>query len=90
MVDTTPLIKFFHDIIDEKGLLKRPVIFGASDITNFKYKRFHSEDLKTKEDTVLAVMASSAIPGLFPVIEFGENQYVDGSTMRNFDVVGGI
>ena len=70
--------------------MKRPVIFGASDITKLDYKRFHNDDLKTKDDIVKAVMSSSAVPGVFPAIDFRGSQYIDGGAMRNFDVVGGI
>jgi predicted acylesterase/phospholipase RssA len=35
-------------------------------------------------------MSSSAIPGLFPPIEFKNSMFVDGGALKNYDLVGGI
>ncbi len=35
-------------------------------------------------------MSSSAMPGIFPFVEFKNNIYTDGGMLKNFDVIGGI
>lgn len=35
-------------------------------------------------------MASSAIPGFFPFVNWLNTTFVDGGMMKNFDVVAGI
>lgn len=70
--------------------IRRNYSIGTSDINEGVYRRFTNKDLTTIDDKVNALMASSAIPGLFPFVLWRNTTFVDGGMMKNFDVVAGI
>ena len=70
--------------------IKRNITVGATDIINGNYVRFTNKDVNGEEDIVNILMSSSAIPGLFPFIEWRNTTFVDGGMMKNFDPDGGI
>jgi predicted acylesterase/phospholipase RssA len=46
-------------------------------------KTFENKDIADEEFGPLMIMASAAIPGLFPPVKIGEELYVDGGTVMN-------
>lgn len=46
-------------------------------------KTFENKDVADEESGPLMIMASAAIPGLFPPVRIGDHLYVDGGTVMN-------
>ena len=36
------------------------------------------------------LLSTTAIPGVFPYVDWKDTKFVDGGMMKNFDAVGGI
>lgn len=60
--------------------LEIPLLIHAVNINTVEYTRFDSGDL------VEAIKASSSIPVVFPPVEIGGHQYMDGGIVNNFPV----
>ena len=83
VLNTTPLKKTLSAIID--NMPNEPVIhtlIGATNLNsgNLDVYTFEENDNAGK---VLLLLSSSAIPGIFPPIEYNGNLYADGGTLSN-------
>ena len=61
--------------------IKRKVSFGTCDANNGSFVRIRADLLTSKDDIVNSILASSAIPVLFPPISLFNNKYIDGGTV---------
>ena len=81
--DTKPLHSTLLDIII--NMPNKPVIhtvIGATNIHSGKLDIFNFED-QTDQNKILLLMASSAIPCIFPPIIFNNKLYADGGILTN-------
>jgi len=74
--DTTPLHGYLTHNINSTNIKSsgRKLLMGASCLSKATYQLFDEND----PELVLAVMSSSAVPGVFPVVMKGGEGYVDG------------
>lgn len=75
---TDPLKAFLTKNLNKKQ--QRKLSIGATNANTGEFTRFN-ESL-SKADLVSALMASSAVPGLFPYQIFQGNTYLDGGVVR--------
>ena len=83
LFNTLPLKKTLTDAL--KTMKNQPVIhtlIGTTNLYTGELDIYNFEE-QTEENKVLLMMASSAIPGLFPPIEFNKSLYADGGTLSN-------
>jgi NTE family protein len=83
ILNTGPLYRTLTKIIDE--MPNEPVIhtlIGATNMYSGKLDIYNFED-QDDNNKVLLLMSSSAIPGMFPPIEFKNQLYADGGTLSN-------
>lgn len=83
LLNTDPLFKTLTKIIDRMS--NKPVIhtlIGATNMYSGKLDIYNFED-QDDINKVLLLMSSSAIPGMFPPIEFNNQLYADGGTLSN-------
>jgi NTE family protein len=83
LLNTEPLFKTLTKIIDRMS--NKPVIhtlIGATNMYSGKLDIYNFED-QDDINKVLLLMSSSAIPGMFPPIEFNNQLYADGGTLSN-------
>ena len=83
VLNTAPLKKTLSTIIDK--MPNEPVVktlIGATNLYsgNLDVYEFNQNDNTNK---VLLLLSSSAIPGVFPPIEYNGNLYADGGTLSN-------
>jgi len=57
-----------------------PTLIG---MTNIQNGNFHIENIENKEDITDILMSSSAIPVIFPPINYQDQLYIDGGTVSN-------
>lgn len=84
--DTSPLTTFLEQHFTRD--LQRKVSIGTCNANNGTFVRFH-EDL-SRADLITAVKCSSAIPAIFPYVEFQGETYIDGGSVLNLDVDGAV
>jgi predicted patatin/cPLA2 family phospholipase len=91
LYDTTPLKGLLSDIIRSHNV-SRNFTFGMSNIGTGLFEVFTDLHLKnlTKDDEILAILSSSAIPVLFPSVVFKNKTYVDGGLSIAVDLFSGI
>ena len=70
--------------------VKRNFSMGATNIQKGTYERFNNKNIHSKEDELNMLLSSSAIPGLFPFVDWRGTQYIDGGFLKNFDPIAGI
>lgn len=83
LLNTEPLFKTLTKIIED--MPSKPVIhtlIGATNIYSGKLDTYNFED-EDDLNKVLLLMSSSAIPGMFPPINFNNQLYADGGTLSN-------
>ena len=83
LLNTEPLYKTLKKIIG--SMPNEPLIhtlIGATNMYSGKLDIYNFED-QTDENKVLLLMSSSAIPGMFPPINFNNQLYADGGTLSN-------
>lgn len=83
ILNTEPLYRTLTKIIDK--MPNQPLIhtlIGATNIYSGKLDIYSFED-QDDINKVLLLMSSSAIPGMFPPIEFNNQLYADGGTLSN-------
>lgn len=83
LLNTEPLYKTLTKIIS--AMPNKPVIhtlIGATNMYSGKLDIYNFED-QLDENKVLLLMSSSAIPGIFPPINFNNQLYADGGTLSN-------
>lgn len=84
VLNTKPLFNTLTKIINTMPS-KKPLIhtlIGATNLYSGKLDIYNFED-QSDEDKVLLLMSSSAIPGMFPPINFKNQLYADGGTLSN-------
>lgn len=83
LLNTEPLYRTLTKIIDK--MPNEPIIhtlIGATNMYSGKLDIYNFED-QDDINKVLLLMSSSAIPGMFPPIEFKNQLYADGGTLSN-------
>jgi predicted patatin/cPLA2 family phospholipase len=83
LFNTLPLKKTLTDAL--KSMKNQPIVhtlIGTTNLYTGELDIYNFED-QTEDNKVLLMMASSAIPGLFPPIEFNKSLYADGGTLSN-------
>lgn len=83
LLNTLPLQKTLANIV--KTMPTPPTIhtlIGATNLYSGKLDIYNFED-QSDEDKVSLLMASSAIPGMFPPVKFKSQLYADGGTLSN-------
>lgn len=84
ILNTQPLYRTLTKIIDTMPSRKPLVhtLIGATNIYSGKLDTYNFED-QDDINKVLLLMSSSAIPGMFPPINFNNQLYADGGTLSN-------
>lgn len=83
LLNTEPLYKTLTKIIEH--MPNKPIIhtlIGATNMYSGKLDTYNFED-QDDLNKVLLLMSSSAIPGMFPPINFNNQLYADGGTLSN-------
>ena len=83
LLNTEPLYKTLTKIID--AMPNKPLVhtlIGATNMYSGKLDIYNFED-QDDVNKVLLLMSSSAIPGMFPPINFNNQLYADGGTLSN-------
>lgn len=83
LLNTEPLYKTLISIIN--NMPNKPIIhtlIGATNMYSGKLDIYNFED-QDDINKVLLLMSSSAIPGMFPPINFNKQLYADGGTLSN-------
>ena len=83
LLNTSPLQKTLANIVQK--MPTPPAIhtlIGATNLYSGKLDIYNFED-QTDEDKIRLLMASSAIPGMFPPVKFNDQLYADGGTLSN-------
>jgi NTE family protein len=83
LLNTTPLQKTLTNIV--QTMPNAPAIhtlIGATNLYSGKLDIYSFEE-QSDEDKVRLMMSSSAIPGMFPPIQFKDQLYADGGTLSN-------
>lgn len=86
--DTTPLRNTIKRILQPLGEQVIPAIVGSSNLYTGYMDIFNLEDYNL-EDKIKVLMTTSAIPVIFPPIEFNNSLYVDGGIISN-SIINGI
>jgi predicted patatin/cPLA2 family phospholipase len=84
VLNTEPLYNTLNDVISR--MPGEPVIhtlIGATNLYSGNLDVYAFEKMRSIEDKVHLLMSSSAIPGLFPPIDFNGTMYADGGTLSN-------
>ena len=84
--DSTPLKNLLTKIMVGRKA-ERSYLIGATSIRTGKYYRFQN---LTTELLVPAVLASSAVPGIFPPVHYQNETFVDGGVSYLMDLTGAI
>ena len=83
LLNTEPLYKTLTQIIkDMPNPPKIHTLIGATNLYSGKLDLYNFED-QNDINKVLLLMSSSAIPGMFPPINFNNQLYADGGTLSN-------
>ena len=83
LLNTEPLYKTLTQIIkDMPNPPKIHTLIGATNLYSGKLDLYNFED-QNDINKVLLMMSSSAIPGMFPPINFNNQLYADGGTLSN-------
>lgn len=83
ILDTKPLYSTLSNIIE--NMPNDPIVhtlIGSTNIYSGKLDIFNFED-QTNQNKILLLMASSAIPCIFPPINFNNKLYADGGILTN-------
>lgn len=81
VLNTEPLFNTLNAVISR--MPGEPVIHTLIGATNLYSGNLDVYAFESNEDKVHLLMSSSAIPGLFPPIEYNDNLYADGGTLSN-------
>ena len=69
-----------HTPVDDFSATKVPLCITTTNLTAGRKEVFHEGPVST------AVLASTALPGLFCPVEIGDQMYVDGGVLENLDL----
>ena len=87
--DTTPEKELLNEILDGRTI-KRDLYIGITNIRTGGYEVVSAKGL-SKEDFVQSIMSSSAIPVIFPAVEYlNKDLYADGGVKHGIDILTGI
>jgi predicted patatin/cPLA2 family phospholipase len=91
LYDTSPLKSLLSNLL-ENHEIQRNITIGMTNLNTGKYEVFSNQINKnmSKQDELLAILSSSAIPVTFPHILFNNNSYVDGNIGSKVDTTSGI
>jgi predicted patatin/cPLA2 family phospholipase len=83
ILNTEPLFKTLTKVIN--GMPNKPVVHTLIGSTNLYSGNLDVYTFEDNDDTnkVLLLMASSAIPGIFPPVNYNGELYADGGTLSN-------
>jgi hypothetical protein len=81
VLNTEPLFNTLNDVISR--MPGEPVVHTLIGATNLYSGNLDVYAFESNEDKVHLLMSSSAIPGLFPPIDFNGSMYADGGTLSN-------
>ena len=81
VLNTEPLFNTLNAVISR--MPGEPVIHTLIGATNLYSGNLDVYEFEGSLDKVHLLMSSSAIPGLFPPIEYNDNLYADGGTLSN-------
>jgi len=83
ILNTEPLYKTLTTIIEKMS--NKPIVHTLIGATNMYSGKLDIYNFEDQDDTnkVLLLMSSSAIPGMFPPINFNNQLYADGGTLSN-------
>ena len=81
VLNTEPLFNTLNAVISR--MPGEPVIHTLIGATNLYSGNLDVYAFESNEDKVHLLMSSSAIPGLFPPIDFNGSMYADGGTLSN-------
>lgn len=91
LLDNSGLNKTIYRILEKNGgIAKRNVILGSTNLNTGELRLFNNKDLYNVNITHRIVMASSALPVVFPPVLLEENYYIDGGTFSNEIIRPGI
>lgn len=83
-VDNQPFHALLKEVIDEDAIRQNPkrLTISATNWVTGRVFNFTNADFQGQRG-VLAVLASAAIPGIFPPVFIGNDQFVDGGAAEN-------
>lgn len=84
LISTHPFPELIRRTVDFQAVRRSDIRFQAitTDWTTGQLREFHNEDLDDQRGP-LVIMASSAIPGLFPPVDIPPSIFVDGGLLMN-------
>lgn len=80
--NTKPLRNTITNLIDKFNKDEKITIIGATDVYKGKLKHFNFHTLN-KQDKINVLMATSAIPLIFPPVYINDTLYADGGVLSN-------
>ena len=86
LFDTSPLKDYLHEKFAQP--IMRKISIGSVNADVGRFLRFN-ESL-SREDFITSVLASAALPALFPYIKINEDVFVDGGVLLGLDVDGAV
>jgi predicted acylesterase/phospholipase RssA len=84
LISTHPFPELIRRTVDFEALRRSDIAFQAitTDWATGQLREFHKEDLDEQRGPLI-IMASSAIPGLFPPVDIPPSIFVDGGLLMN-------
>jgi NTE family protein len=84
LITAEPLRRSLGDLLDVEKVRRsrRTLRIAATNWRTGELRVFQNEDM-TEADGLNVIMASSALPGVFPSVEIGNEPYVDGGVVMN-------
>ena len=84
-IDVGPFREMLRRTIDSEALRNSEKILRivATNWVTGEVKTFENKDVAGEEIGPLIIMASAAIPGIFPPVRIGDDVYVDGGAVMN-------
>jgi predicted patatin/cPLA2 family phospholipase len=86
--DTTPLRELLTSILSDRDIV-RDLHIGINNIETGAYEVVEAKTL-TKEELINAILSSSAVPIIFPAIDFKGGLYQDGGVKHGVDILSGV
>lgn len=88
LFNTSVFIDYVKEIAPRQEIFKK-VTLGATDLKSGKFVRF-TEELGFEDLAFKGAKGSSAIPGIFPAVDFMNMTLVDGGVENYLDVAGAV
>lgn len=89
LFDSSPLRVYLNNTFNRYGGFKdRKFVIGATSYRDGKLRLWN--ETFAFDDVVTGVMASSAIPGVFDVVNFDEDDFGDGGILQNINIDDGV